>query len=144
MKIRDARTLPSIAQEDLRLKVIKAVLEGKTQVEAAQIFGVTRQAVGKWVKKYREGGIRALRARKRGRPSKPSLLPGPAAQIAKTVIHRYPEQVKLPFFLWTRECEQGTLLQNCIESKRRIRNERGMPIVNRGRCYKIALKVNDE
>jgi transposase len=103
MKIRDARTLPSLAQEDLRLKVVKAVLEGKTQVEAAQIFGVTRQAVGKWVKKYREGGIRALRARKRGRPSKPSLLPWQAAQIAKTVIHRYPEQLKLPFFLWTRE-----------------------------------------
>jgi len=43
MKIRDARTLPSIAQEDLRRKVIKAILEEKTQIEAAQIFGVARQ-----------------------------------------------------------------------------------------------------
>jgi len=103
MKIRDARTLPSIAQEDLRRKVIKAILEGKTQVEAAQIFGVTRQAVGKWVKKYREGGIKALRAKKRGRPSKRSLLPWQAAQIAKAVVHRYPEQLRLPFYLWTRE-----------------------------------------
>jgi len=103
MKIRDARTLPSIAQEDLRRKVIKAILEGKTQVEAAQIFGVTRQAVGKWVKKYREGGIRALRAKKRGRPSKRSLLPWQAAQIAKVVMDRYPEQLRLPFYLWTRE-----------------------------------------
>jgi transposase len=101
--MRDARTLPSIAQEDLRRKVLKAVLEGKKQVEAAQIFGVTRQAVGKWVKKYREGGVRALRARKRGRPSKSSLLPWQAAQIAKAVVHRYPEQLKLPFYLWTRE-----------------------------------------
>jgi len=103
MKIRDARTLPSIAQEDLRRKVIKAILEGKSQVEAAQIFGVTRQAVGKWVKKYREGGIRALRAKKRGRPSKRSLLPWQAAQIAKVVVDRYPEQLRLPFYLWTRE-----------------------------------------
>jgi len=103
MKIRDARTLPSIAQEDLRRKVIKAILEGKTQVEAVQIFGVTRQAVGKWVKKYREGGIRALRAKKRGRSSKRSLLPWQAAQIAKVVVHRYPEQLRLPFYLWTRE-----------------------------------------
>ena len=77
--MRDARTLPSIAQEDLRRKVFKGIMEGKRQVEVAQLFGVTRQAVGKWGKKYREGGVRALRARKRGRPSKSSLLPLEAA-----------------------------------------------------------------
>jgi transposase len=103
MKMRDARTLPSIAQEDLRRKVLKVIQEGKKQVEVAQLFGVTRQAVGKWVKKYREGGVRALRARKRGRPAKSSLLSWQAAQIAKAVVHRYPEQLKLPFYLWTRE-----------------------------------------
>jgi len=110
--MRDARTLPSIAQEDLRRKVLRAILEGKKQMEAAQIFGVTRQAVGKWVKKYREGGARALRARKRGRPSKSSLLPWQAAQIAKAVVHRYPEQLKLPFYLWTREAVAELIERN--------------------------------
>jgi transposase len=114
MKMRDARTLPSIAQEDLRRKVLRAILEGRKQMEAAQIFGVTRQAVGKWVKKYREGGARALRARKRGRPSKSSLLPWQAAQIAKAVVHRYPEQLKLPFYLWTREAV-GELIERKFE-----------------------------
>jgi len=110
--MRDARTLPSIAQEDLRRKVLRAILEGKKQMEAAQIFGVTRQAVGKWVKKYREGGARALRARKRGRPSKSSLLPWQAAQIAKAVVHRYPEQLRLPFYLWTREAVAELIERN--------------------------------
>jgi len=119
MKMRDARTLPSIAQEDLRRKVLRAILEGEKQMEAAQIFGVTRQAVGKWVKKYREGGVRALRARKRGRPSKSSLLPWQAAQIAKAVVHRYPEQLKLPFYLWTREA-----VAELIERKFKIRLSR--------------------
>jgi transposase len=119
MKMRDARTLPSIAQEDLRRKVLRALLEGKKQVEAAQIFGVTRQAVGKWVKKYREGGARALRARKRGRSSRSSLLPWQAAQIAKAVVHRYPEQLKLPFYLWTREA-----VAELIERKFQIRLSR--------------------
>jgi transposase len=119
MKMRDARTLPSIAQEDLRRKVLRAILEGEKQMEAAQIFGVTRQAVGKWVKKYREGGARALRARKRGRPSKSSLLPWQAAQIAKAVVHRYPEQLKLPFYLWTREA-----VAELIERKFEIRLSR--------------------
>jgi hypothetical protein len=35
MRIRDSRSLPAIAQEDLRTKAVKAVLEGKKQVEVA-------------------------------------------------------------------------------------------------------------
>ena len=57
MKIRDARSLPSIAQEDLRRKVLKTVKEEKKQAEAAQLFGITRQALGKSVKKYRVWSI---------------------------------------------------------------------------------------
>lgn len=94
-------------------------MEGKKQVEAAQLFGVTRQAVGKWVKKYREEGARALRARKRGRPSKSALLPWQAAQIAKAVVHRYPEQLRLSFYLWTREA-----VAELIERKFAIRLSR--------------------
>jgi len=103
MDIRDARSLPAIAQEDLRQKAIKAVLDGKRQVEVAKIFGVTRQAVGKWVKAYREEGSQALKAQRRGRPKGGSLLPWQAAQIARTIVDRCPDQLKLPFYLWTRE-----------------------------------------
>jgi transposase len=103
MEIRDARSLPATAQEDLRQKAVKAVLAGRKQVEVAEIFGVTRQALGKWVQAYRQGGGKALRARQRGRPRGGSLLPWQAAQIAKTVTDRCPDQLKLPFYLWTRE-----------------------------------------
>jgi transposase len=103
MKIRDARSLPAVAQQDLRQKAIKAVLDGKKQVEVAKIFGITRQAVGKWVKAYREEGSQALKAKQRGRPRGGSLLPWQAAQIAKTIVDRCPDQLKLPFYLWTRE-----------------------------------------
>jgi hypothetical protein len=47
MKIQDARSLSSIAQEDIRRKAIKAVLDDRKQVDVAKLFGVTRQAVGK-------------------------------------------------------------------------------------------------
>ena len=103
MKIRDARSLPAVAQEEVRRKAIKAILDGRRQREVAEIFGVTRQAVGRWVKAYREGGERRLKARQRGRPRGGFLLPWQAAQIAKMVIERHPEQLKLPFCLWTRE-----------------------------------------
>jgi transposase len=116
MKIQDARSLPPVAQEDLRRKVIQAVMEGKKQVEVAKLFGVTRQAVGKWVRRYRKGGKRALRAQQRGRPRGGSLQPWQAAQIAKAVVDRYPDQLKLPFYLWTREA-----VAELIEQKYEIR-----------------------
>ena len=103
MKIRDARSLLGVAQADLRKKAIKNILDGISQVEVAKLFGVTRQAVGKWVRAYREGGEKAIKEKRRGRPKGGSLLPWQAAQIAKTVIDRPPEQLKMPFFLWTRE-----------------------------------------
>ena len=75
MRIKDARSLPPVAQEDIRRKAIKAVLSGTKQVEAAALFGVTRQAVGKWVKAYRQGGGKAIKAKRQGRPRGGSLLP---------------------------------------------------------------------
>ena len=111
MKTKDARSLPSVAQEDLRRKVIKSILNGKKQVEAAELFGVTRQAIGKWLKAYRAGGSRAIKAKRQGRPRGGSLLPWQSAQIAKTVIDRCPDQLKLPFYLWTREAV-GQLIES--------------------------------
>lgn len=103
MRTKDFRSLPPQAQEDLRRKAVKAVLGGRTRVEAAALFGVSAKAVGAWVKAHREGGAGALRARPRGRPKGGSLLPWQAAQIARAVMDRQPEQLKLPFYLWTRE-----------------------------------------
>lgn len=103
MKKIDARSLPPKAQESIRRLAVQAVLEGKTQVEVAQMYGVTRQAVGKWVKAHRLSGAPALKAKRQGRPKGGSLLPWQAAQIAKAVVDHHPEQLKLPFFLWTRE-----------------------------------------
>ena len=54
MKTKDAHSLPSVAQEDLRRRAIKAVLDGTKQVEVSKILGVTVQAVGKWIKAYLE------------------------------------------------------------------------------------------
>jgi len=99
----DARSLSPKAQERLRQLAVKAVLDGKKQVEAAKLFGVTRRAISNWLKAYRQDGMPALKAKSKGRPKGGSLEPWQAAQIAKTVIDHHPEQLKLPFYLWTRE-----------------------------------------
>lgn len=79
-----------------------AVLGGRTHVEVAKVFGVTRQALGRWIKRYREGGRQALKAKRRGRPQGGSLTLKQQRRIAKLVIDHVPDQLKLPFLLWTR------------------------------------------
>jgi transposase len=103
MKTRDARSLSSSAQEELRRRAVKAVLEGKSQSEAAKIFGVSRQTVNEWVQAYRKAGEKALRAKRKGRPYGGSLDSKQERRMAKIVIDKRPNQLKLPFYLWTRE-----------------------------------------
>jgi len=103
METKDFRSLNSQAQETIRAQAVVAVSAGRTQKEVASIFGVSRQAVNVWMQMYREGGKKALKAGKRGRPKGGSLKPWQAANTARTVIDKKPDQLKLPFCLWTRE-----------------------------------------
>jgi transposase len=74
-----------------------------SQVEAARTFGVTRQAIGNWMEVYQVMGSAGLRAKKRGRPAGISLEGWQAAQIVHSIIDACPDQLKLPYYLWTRE-----------------------------------------
>lgn len=104
MVIGDARKLSPKAQESIRMRAVQAVLDGKTQVEVAAIFGVSRVAIWKWLKAYRAGGPDALRAKPQGRPHGGGKLKGHQADwIARQVRGKCPDQLRLPFMLWTRE-----------------------------------------
>jgi transposase len=104
MKTTDVRKLSPAAQETIRIKSVQAVMNGMKQVEAAPVFGVTRQAIGRWVKAFRKGGEEALKARKEGRPRGSGQLKGwQAAAIVKLITDKEPRQLKMPFFLWTQE-----------------------------------------
>ena len=82
-----------------------AVLAGRSQGEAARLFGVSRQTVNGWVKACQAGGERALSSRRRGRRpgEQQALRPWQQARIARAIRDKNPDQLKLPFFLWTRE-----------------------------------------
>ena len=99
----DARSLPAPAQEALRRRVVAALDDGMNQARAARVFGVSRQAVNAWWGRYREAGTRALRAQKRGRPPEPLLSRQEATQVVRLIRDRCPDQLKLPFALWTRQ-----------------------------------------
>jgi transposase len=70
MKILDARSLPPMVQEQPCFLAVNSVIGGKGPGEIARAFGITRQAVHKWLKAHRLGGFESLRARRQGRPRK--------------------------------------------------------------------------
>ena len=84
--------------------MVQAVRDGMTQVDAARTYSVSLRAISRWMKQSREGGLRALRAGKRGRrPGSGHLSHTQAVRIRKLLIERMPDQLALPFYLWTRE-----------------------------------------
>lgn len=86
------------------MRVVAAIDAGMKQVEAVKVFGVSRAAIAGWMKRRREGGLKALAAKKKGRPPAPSRLKGwQAGQIVRAITDKTPDQLKLPFMLWTRE-----------------------------------------
>jgi transposase len=106
METTDTRRLAPAAQEELRRRAVRVVIEeGLSQGEAARLLGVSRQSVNGWLRAYREQGTEGLRSAKRGRRAgeQQALRPWQQAQIAKAIRERNPDQLKLPFFLWTRE-----------------------------------------
>ena len=104
METNDARRLSSDAQEVLRRRVVRAVVDrGMAQVEAVRTFGIGRTSVHHWVKGYRRRGAQALASKKRGRPKTSRLAGWQAATVVNLVTDRCPDQLRLPFALWTRE-----------------------------------------
>jgi transposase len=113
MKTSDARSLPPAAQEDLRRKAVQAVRDGKSQGEVARLFGVARPTVNRWCQEYRAGGAKALAARKRGRRAGKTLPAVQAARVRRRITDRCPDQLRMPFALWTREAVQQLVAREC-------------------------------
>jgi transposase len=105
----DARSLPGEAQEDLRRRIVEAVENGLSQTKAARVFGVARGTVSRWMGLVERAGRRALKARRRGRPPVSRLAPQQAAMTVRHIISGCPDQLSLPFALWTREAVQELL-----------------------------------
>lgn len=124
MELIDARKLSQEAQEALRLRAIKMVLEdGKSRREVADLLGVSRYAVSGWALKYQQGGQQAVSKKKRGRRSQDmaALKPHQCAIIVNLITDRCPDQLKMPFMLWAREAV-GMLIEQRFGIKLAVRS----------------------
>jgi transposase len=75
----------------------------KSQTETAALLEVTRQAVGRWLKAHAEGEGNLASKRRGRRPGGTKLTEAQGKEIAELVRDKHPDQLKLPFYLWTRE-----------------------------------------
>jgi len=104
--IKDARSLSPEAQEALRFRVINAVNKGMKHIDAVKFFKVSRSSISKWTNTFKAKGESAIKAKRRGRIPVARLKGHQAATIVRIITDKCPEQVKLPFVLWTREAVQ--------------------------------------
>jgi transposase len=99
----DARTLEPSALHLLRRQAVRAVRGGMSQTDAAHTFGASLRAISKWMRLDRDGGLRALTLKRRGRrPGEGRLSAKRAARIRSMLVGKMPDQLRLPFYLWTR------------------------------------------
>jgi transposase len=114
MDKRDGRKLSSNEQELMRKIAVEMVFEkGFSKLQAALALGVTRQNVAIWCRLYCEGGIGALKLGARGRrPQEQAKLKGWQCGVITTLIRdNTPDQLKLPFVLWTAAAVRDLIVQ---------------------------------
>ena len=111
MEKRDAIKISSDAHHELRCRCIRMLRSGMKQGEVASVLEVSRVSVGRWWGIYRQEGMNGLKAKTRGRRhgEKRRLDREQERSIQRMLVDKTPDQLKLPFALWTRKAVQEAI-----------------------------------
>src|SRR5262249_46874793 len=100
----DARQLSDEALQVLRLRALRGIELGYSELDLAELLGVCHETISRWWTAYRTEGLQALPRGRTGRPlgSGRLLADGQAQRIQACIDFRSPEEVGIPHALWTR------------------------------------------
>lgn len=102
----------SLVQAEIRVQVIQYLKKKLgTQSQAAEVFGLSLDGVHRIWKRYRTGGIRNIAHRKRGVKGGKKINGVQSAEVRRLIKDKLPDQLKLPYGLWTREAVQQLILE---------------------------------
>ena len=104
----DARTLNQEAQYQIRRQVIMLRKRGMKYKDIGDILGIAKIYACTIFKRYERNGLGGIAKRQRGRrPGEQlTLQQEKAVAIQKMIIDKTPDQLKMPFALWTRQAVQ--------------------------------------
>ena len=100
----DARQLSDEVLQTLRLRALRGCELGSTEVEIADLLGVSRETVSRWWSAYATGGQDAIPHDRTGRPvdSGRTLSDEQAGHIPHQIDNQSPEELGIPSPLWSR------------------------------------------
>lgn len=99
------------AQEAIRFKVVDYLKKRLgTQKQAAEIFGITERSINRIWSRYQQGGKGSVTRKKRGVKEGKKISGKQSAEVRRLIKDKMPDQLKLPFGLWTREAVQQLIL----------------------------------
>lgn len=108
MKKYTSHQIDSVALAERREQSVRLYQSGKCKSykEIGEIVGAHPITIGKWIRSWKKDGLRQLKkVNKGGRPIGccRRLLPHEESRIKKDLVDHCPDQLKLPFALWTRQ-----------------------------------------
>lgn len=115
METTDARKLSQDVQYALRKQIVRLRKQGRSNREVARICGVTERHTSKIWQKYVREGTESLKLGQRGRRhgGNRNLAKEQEQTVKKLLVDKTPDQIKLPFALWTREAIRLAIKQRC-------------------------------
>ena len=104
IQLPDARQLSDEALQVLRLRALRGIESGYTELELADLLGVCHETISRWWTAYLAEGLPALPGGRTGRPlgSGRFLSDQQAQRIRDRIDFHSPEDVGIPHALWTR------------------------------------------
>jgi transposase len=112
MQNKDGRFRTASAQATIREQVVEFLKKKRgTQKQAAEIFGLSQSGIEKIWRKYKAEGRRGITEKKRGVQVGKKINGKQSAEVRQLIKDKLPDQLKLPYGLWTREAVQQ-LIQN--------------------------------
>jgi transposase len=109
----DARQLSDEALQALRLRALRGIERGYSEMELAELLGVCHETISRWWTAYRTDGLPALPGGRTGRPlgSGRFLSDEQARRIKARIDFHSPGEVGIPQALWTRRAVGELILR---------------------------------
>jgi transposase len=109
----DARKHNQQTQYELRKQIVRLRKKGLKNSAVAEIVGITQSHASTIWQKYLKDGLQAIKPGKRGRQhgAQRTLITEQEEALQRLLVDKTPDQLKLPFALWTRDAVRSVIKQ---------------------------------